>query len=54
MDERFDVVVNNKILHKYDEYDQAVYVAMTYICAHVYDNITKEIIFQTSLPAPGK
>lgn len=45
MDPRFDIVVDGKILHKYDDYDQALYVAMSYICCYIYDHFIKEVVF---------
>jgi hypothetical protein len=46
MDERYEVKRDKKILHKYDNYDQALFVALTYFRAVVYDTMTKQIIFE--------
>jgi hypothetical protein len=46
MDKRYYVKRDSKILHKYDDYDQALYVALTYFRSVIFDNVTKQIIFE--------
>ena len=46
MGKRYYVKRDSKILHKYDDYDQALFVALTYFRSVILDNKTKQIIFE--------